>query len=425
MSTTVLAITGIGLLIMANAWLAAAEDAVQGVQRGRLRPWCARDDFWGTLLARLCSDPGRLCGALRLGRALGAVLAGALVGLTAIEGIVPSLLTSPHPVALTTGQRLALGLVVVLVASLVLLLGELGPRALAVRGPKAHRPSGLIPAPSIASPTVPKLLEAGAHFRGSLPSRQIQDAPLEGGSDGSTQAMLPLPRLPFPEVLVREVMVPRPKVQALPLDSTPDAILTYLRTHQRSRYPVYGHSLDDLQGILYLKDVFVALARGEPLEVARLMRPALVVPETLAVGCLFQQFQHDRTQMGVVADERGAVRGVVTLEDLLEEIVGEIEDEFEAREVMIERLDEQVFLIDGTMLVRDLNRLCGFAIPESARYATLGGFLLAQFQHLPDEGEAVDDGEYTYTIVQMKGLRVVQVQAEHKRLKDHDGAVHG
>jgi CBS domain containing-hemolysin-like protein len=227
-------------------------------------------------------------------------------------------------------------------------------------------------------------------------------------------------RTAFPEVPVREVIVPRFKIQALPLDSTPDAILGYLLAHHSSRYPVYGQSLDDIHGILYLKDVFDALARHELLDLARLMRPALMVPETLPVGCLFERFQRERVQMAVVANEYGTLCGVVTLEDLIEQIVGAIADEFDEEDVMIERLDDQALLVDGAFFVRDLNRLCGFAIPESTVYATLGGFLLTLFQHLPREGEVVAHGEYTYTIVRMDGRRVAKARAA-RMTQDGDG----
>jgi len=206
-------------------------------------------------------------------------------------------------------------------------------------------------------------------------------------------------------------MVPVTAMVAFNISESPDSTIKTISSENFSRYPVYGRDKSDIKGILYNKDVFNELAYKREISIPRLLHNALFVPETMKISSLMREMQKKRQHMAIVIDEYGAVTGLVTIEDLIEEIVGEIRDEYDT-ESPVQVLQNGTMLIDASLAIRDLNEDHGFDIPESNEYDTIGGFLISNLQRLPAVGDGYDTETTKFTIVAMKGRRILKLKAE-------------
>jgi putative hemolysin len=187
-------------------------------------------------------------------------------------------------------------------------------------------------------------------------------------------------------------------------------IKTVITEEQFSRYPVIGKDLNDIRGILYVKDFLNALAKNA-VDLRKLIKPPYFIPETMNISNLLKEMQKKRIHMALVIDEYGGVSGLVTMEDLLEEIVGEIRDEYDIESPVI-KIDEKTFLIDASISIRDLKEDHHIEIPESTEYETLSGFLLTTLQRIPKVGDVVEIDRKKITISEMVGQRIAKVKLE-------------
>jgi putative hemolysin len=215
----------------------------------------------------------------------------------------------------------------------------------------------------------------------------------------------------FTDISVKGVMVPVTAMVAFNINASQDVIIKTISSENFSRYPVYGRDKSDIKGILYNKDVFNELAYGRSISIPRILHNALFVPETMKISSLMREMQKKRQHMAIVIDEYGGVTGLVTIEDLIEEIVGEIRDEYDT-ESPVQSLTNGRMLIDASLAIRDLNEDYGFDIPESNEYDTIGGFLISNLQRLPAVGDEYETETMKFTIVAMKGRRVLKLKAE-------------
>jgi putative hemolysin len=210
----------------------------------------------------------------------------------------------------------------------------------------------------------------------------------------------------FGDTLVREVMTPRPDIVAVSIDATLGQVRQIFAEQQYSRVPVFRESLDQIVGFVYVKDL-IRLPDTPPAErvVPQLLRPAYYVPETKRVSDLLKEFQRQQVQSAVVVDEYGGTAGLVTIEDLLEEIVGEIRDEYDVELEPVQQEADGVFVFSGNVPIEDLNERLGVSIPREG-FGTIGGYLLAHLGRVPTVGERVD----------LDGLHVEVLEAERRRV---------
>jgi putative hemolysin len=217
----------------------------------------------------------------------------------------------------------------------------------------------------------------------------------------------------FADKEAHDVMVPRPEVVMISVDLPAQKCLDAIVDSPFTRYPAYNGSVDEIVGILHVRDLFKALYdRGiENVQIQELLRPPFFVPETKDLAALLAEFRKTNQHMAIVVDEYGSMQGIVTLEDLLEEIVGEIEDEYDLPDESLQRLDEKTVRVDGTFPIDDFNEKFGVDLPQDD-YHTLAGFVFGALGRAPEEGDEVEWNGLKFGVVEVDGARIEQLDIE-------------
>jgi CBS domain containing-hemolysin-like protein len=213
----------------------------------------------------------------------------------------------------------------------------------------------------------------------------------------------------FGDTIAREVMVPRPDIVAIESDKTLHDVQAVVLEHGYSRIPVFTDDLDDVVGFAYAKDVLKALYQGkQDMPLSDIVREARFVPESKKVADLLREMQHEKFHVALVTDEYGSVSGLVTLEDLLEELVGEIADEYDTEEPELEQVAQGVYRVDGKMAIDEVNELLDAELPDE-EWDTVGGLMLGLMGSIPEQGEQVTFQDLTFTAEKVNGRRIVKI----------------
>lgn len=220
----------------------------------------------------------------------------------------------------------------------------------------------------------------------------------------------------FNDTLVKEVMVPRTDISGLALSSSLDTVLHEVRDHGHTRMPVYGENLDDVKGFFHTKDLLSILPdQIHHFQLSEYVRPALFVPELEKISELLKKFQRTQTHLAIVVDEYGGTAGIVSLEDLLEELVGDILDEHDdEEEAEFQKIDDGVYAAEGKASIYELGEAIGINFPEDDRYETLGGFMIAMTGKMPRRGERLEHDGWTFIVKEVEAKRIARVQIERR-----------
>lgn len=422
----------IGLLILLNGFFAGAEIALVSARRSRVQQLASSGDGRAARVAALQEDPDRFLATVQVGVTFVGTFAGAVGGAAAVRALSPLIRQLPLPFADVAAEPVALGLVIVTITYATLILGELSPKSLALRYaiPFALRVAGPIGWLARAGSPLVQLLTASNRFilrllgqkeggdRSFISEEEVKHMVQEGREQGvfdQTEQELIHSVFEFTEASVKDVMIPRPRIQAIEAEMPMEEVLAFIVESGKSRYPVYRQSPDEVIGILYDKDLFRLMAEKKPIVLAEVLRPAFFAPETAQVSHLLKAMQRRRMPMALIVDEYGSLKGLVTIEDLIEEIVGEIQDEADRDERPVRRLRDGSYLVDASVSIHDLADQYQLLFPESAEYETLAGFVLTQLQRLPRGGEIVTYEDWRLTIVDMDGRRISRIKVERRQ----------
>jgi CBS domain containing-hemolysin-like protein len=422
-----LGILAVFLLVFANGFFVASEFALVGVRRSRIAALAAGGDGRARRLLGLIDDLNAYISATQLGITLASLGLGWL-GEPAVAHLLEQVPFLDHlPPAVM--ETLAFGIAFTIITFLHIVLGELAPKTLALE--RAERVAMAIAWPmqmfykTFRWPI--RLLDwAGTRtvrLFGLRPSgehasiytedelRQLVDISHQSGHLEADEQRLINRIFDFSAAEVREAMVPRMNVVGLPLRATLDEAEKAFCETGYSRLPVYRERLDDIVGVLFMKDLVPCL-RADPksFNLEKLLHPPLFVPATARLGSVLAQMQSSQTHLVFVIDEHGGIEGIVTLEDLLEEIVGEINDEYdeEVRAQIVE--DNGTYLLDGMLAVRDANRRFNLRLPEEAGFTTLAGFLLAKAGRLLRAGETIEHEGGRFTVERVDRRRIRRIR---------------
>ncbi len=424
-------------LIAAHGLLAAARSAFASARRARLRQMAEEGRASAALTARIAEDSSRMLGTLYLGKALLAVLAAALAALALTEPLA-ALLAQRLPPAWATA--LALALIVGCLASAIVTVGRLLPEALAAAAPEgwALRLAWLVYALEIVlwppvrflvwisnllSRSFGGVAMSGTSLITEEEIKTLVDAGEEEGVIEEDEKEMIYSIFQFGDTRAREIMVPRIDMVALDVDTPTDEVIDLIVRAGHSRIPVYEETVDHIVGMLYAKDLLACLGKGEgEVQWRKILRPAYFVPETKKVDDLLREMQQRRTHIAVVVDEYGGTAGLVTVEDILEEIVGEIQDEYDAEEPIFEQVAEGEYVLDARMDLDDVNHMLGTELPTDSA-DTLGGLIYSILGHIPSSGEQLRIDELSIEVLSVTGRRIRKVRVRQEPLEAEDEAV--
>jgi CBS domain containing-hemolysin-like protein len=240
--------------------------------------------------------------------------------------------------------------------------------------------------------------------------RSLVDSAEESGELEATETELIHSVLEFGETIAREIMTPRTDLDAVPIETNPYDIVELIQTSGHSRIPIFEGTDDEIVGIIHAKDLLVAMLKGKPVNIRSLMRPALFVPENKNIHDLLAEMRHHRTHLAVVKDEFGGTSGIITVEDIVEELVGEIQDEYDNEEPIVSETATG-FIVEGKTHLDDVNQEIDTKF-ESEDFDTIGGYVFGLFGRQPRQGEWIEEGDYQFTVAETDGKRILKVRIE-------------
>lgn len=420
----------IAVAIVANGFFSGSEIALVSARPSRLAQLHGERVPGAERAMALKRDPDTFLATVQIAITLVGTLASAVGGATAVEALTPWIAGLPLPGITTWAEAIALGVVIVLITFASLVIGELTPKALALRNPERvaclvapviHLIARLAAGPNrlLTLSTRAVLTLLGQREAGQPPpvsEEEVKYLVREGATRGvfeRHESELVQRIFAFTDTPVRSVMIPRPNIRGLDIATLPDQLLRAAAEQKRSRLPVFRGSIDEVVGVVTIGDLFAAVARGAVPTLESLIRPALFVPAMMPVGVLLREFQRRHASLALVVDEFGQIMGLITMEDVLEEIVGEIRDEGEAPGLpFASRLPDGSYLIDATATIRDLREHGGIPLEDSPHYQTLAGFLLYRLGTVPRPGASLRELNYIFTVVETDGPRILKVKAQ-------------
>ncbi len=422
------------IFIIINGFFAASEIAIVSMRRSRIKQLIEEGRLNADVLHRLREEPDRFLATIQIGVTIAGALASAIGGAAAAENLKPLLKSVPVPFIASASGPIAIGIVVLAIAYISLVFGELVPKSIALSNPesialftaplieKFSKISGLFV--SLLTATTNIFLKPfgkrAFHERGYISEEEVRLLLEEGGERGvfePDEKELIHSVFEFTDTFVKEVMVPSPQMVTIGINMPVDEVKAIIAREKFSRYPVTGKDLNDIRGVLYAKDFYSIYSMTGSVELHKIVKPPLYIPETMKVSILLREMQKKRVHLAVVIDEYGAVSGLVSLEDLLEEIVGEIRDEYDTESPVIELADGSL-IIDASLSTSDLQEDYGIEIPESPDYETLGGFIVTHLQRIPKAGDSIDLDDKSLRVVEMVGQRIAKVKLEKNKSPD-------
>jgi putative hemolysin len=418
----------IAILILLNGYLAGTEISVVTARKSRIQQMVESGKRNAKILLRLKENPDRFLATIQIGITGVSVLASAVGGAAAVKVIKPALQMVPIKTISIAAEPLAIGIVVVLITYFSVIFGELVPKSIALMHPETV---GLWTARTID--TFSKVASIFVKFltfstslvltpfgrkpfseRAYITEEEVRMLIKEGGKHGvfePAEEKILQSIFEFADMSAKEVMVPDTQIVAIPIDKSPPEIRFLIEEEQFSRYPVYGKDLNDIRGILYAKDFLTLLTKTGQVDIRKIIKSPFFIPETMKISLLLREMQKRRTHMALVVDEYGGISGLVTIEDLLEEIVGEIRDEHDVESPVV-LLKDGTLLIDASISLRDFKEDHSILLPESPEYETLGGFLMTALQKVPIMGDVVEVEGKRFSIIEMVGQRISKVKLE-------------
>jgi putative hemolysin len=440
---------GVVILIALNGFFAATEFSLVAVRLSRIRQLVTRGNPRARVVETLLGDLHHVVSGVQLGITLTSLAIGAL-GETTLARMFETLWPGkPGTSTILIAHAMAFTFAFALLSAMHVVIGELVPKTVSLA--RAERVALMVALPfqwflntfhwaidlleSVSSAIVKALGVSTPQVHGVAHSTeelqiQIQQA-RERGLLAPGEEKFILSAIELAQIQVREIMIPRPDMQLLPVEATLDEVLRKFASTQRSRIPIYRGTPDQILGFVHIKDMMWVLMDRErrllerhpvaPFDLRRVLREVLIVPETKPANELLAELRQRHIGMAVIVDEFGSILGLLTMEDILEQMVGEIHDEFDVVERPLTLADGAI-VFEASLNVRDLDVQYGITLPEDPAYATVGGFVLDQLGFIPKGGESFEFGNFRFTVTEMDGRRVARVKIQRIRPLTEAGA---
>ena len=417
----------LAILILINAFFAATEIAFISLNDAKIEKQAKEGNKKAKQIKKMLREPSKFLATIQIGITLAGFLSSAFAADAFADDLAP-MLQNLMPLGLAAWRNISIILITIILSYFSLIFGELVPKRLAMRNSEkiAFGTIGIIRTISIITAPFVKLLTASTNGVSKLfgisgtdeetvteeEIRMMVDVGEEKGSIKEEEKELINNVFEFNDKVVSEIMIHRKDIYAIDINSDIDNILKELDEYKYSRIPVYEENIDNIVGMLFIKDLLANVKKKEKVKISKIIREPYFVSENKPIDELFRDLQKNKHQLAIVLDEYGGTAGLVTMEDIIEELVGNIFDEYDEEEKEFEKIDDNTFLISGSVSIHDLRKILGVEIPEG-EYDTLSGYLIELLGRIPsdDEKPVIETKRVTYKIEDYEEKRILWVKA--------------
>ena len=428
----------IAFLLFVNGFFVAAEFALVKVRKTRLEQLCNEGNSSARRALKLVNNTNKMLAAAQLGVTIASIALGWVAEATIVQLILPLIKLLPILNATLTAHVVAVPISFVIVTYFHVLLGEQLPKCMALTNP--DKMSLLVAAPmdlfiTIFKPFVWILMVSSDKLLCAFNVMQdetslvhsteeldmLVDASYNEGVLNETEAEMLHNMFKFSDLMAKQVMNPRTDMVCIPNDMSYEELTAFALENQYTRYPVYEENIDKILGFIHVKDLYSVALNKEEFSLEKLLRPILLVPETMTLDNLIIEFKKSHGQMAVVVDEFGGTSGLITLEDVLEEIIGEVQDEFdEEEEANIKEIAENTYMANAMVRIDELVEFFDLneSLFEEDDVETIGGLVVKALGHIADVGNTVTFNGLTFTVVEIDGARITKLQVYKEPVSD-------
>lgn len=415
------------ILILLNAFFAASEIAFISLNDAKIEMMVKDGNKKAKTILKMLKKPSKFLATIQIGITLAGFLSSAFASDTFASELAPVLYKMQPNISLDTWNGISIVIITIILSYFTLIFGELVPKRIAMKNYEkiAFASVGIITFIAIVTSPFVKFLEFSTNIVSKVfgvtgneeevvteeEIRMMVDVGEEKGTIEQNEKEMINNVFEFNDRTVSEIMIPRTEIFALDSSlSMAEAIMEIANDYKYSRIPVYQETIDQIIGVLYVKDMLLE-QKNKSTRIKNLVKDAYFVPETKNIDELFTEMRKNKRQIAIVLDEYGGTAGIVTMEDILEEIVGDIFDEFDEFESEYEKLDENTYVLDGGLPIYECNKILDIEIPEGD-YDTLSGYLIDELGRIPSEKEkpVLELENVVYKVEKIKNKRIVKVK---------------
>lgn len=426
----------LAILIFVNAFFAATEIAFISINDAKIEKQAKEGNKKAKQIRKMLKEPSKFLATIQIGITLAGFLSSAFAADAFADDLAPAL-QNLIPLGLSVWKSISIVIITMILSYFSLVFGELVPKRLAMKNSEkiAFGTIGIVRAISVFTAPFVKLLTASTNGiskifgisetdEGTVTEEEIRmmiDVGEEKGSIEEEERELINNVFEFNDKVVSEIMIHRKDIYAIDINSDIGDILKDLDEYKYSRIPVYEDNIDNIVGLLFIKDLIANINKKEKVKISNLLREAYFVSENKQINELFRDLQRNKHQLAIVLDEYGGTAGLVTMEDIIEELVGNIFDEYDDEEKEYEKIDDNTYMISGSVSIHDLRKILNVEIPEG-EYDTLSGYLIEELGRIPsdDENPVIETDKVTYKIEDYEDRRIVWVKACRNNTEEKD-----
>ena len=416
------------ILILLNAYFAATEIAYISLNDAKVSKQAKEGNKKAKQIESMLKNPSKFLATIQIGITFAGFLSSAFASDAFADVLAPALHNLIPAVSLDVWQGISIILITIILSFFTLVFGELVPKRLAMKYYEkiAYGTIGVIRGISIFTSPFVKLLTVTTNMISKIfgvsedeeeivteeEIKMMIDEGEEKGTIEQEEKELLNNVFAFNDIIVSEIMTPRTDMFAIEINEDLNEILDKIDDYKYSRIPVYEENIDDIQGVLFIKDILKEMRESKKIDIRKIMREPYYVPESKEIDELFRELQNSKQQMAIVIDEYGGTAGLITMEDIIEELMGNILDEYDDdEEIDYQKIDEHTYLLNGSLSLYYIKRLLNVDIPEGD-YDTLSGYLLEKLGRIPEDDEKViiEDGDLTYKIEEYEDKRIKYVK---------------
>ncbi len=415
------------ILILVNAYFAATEIAYISLNDAKVSKQAKEGNKKAKQIENMLKNPSKFLATIQIGITLAGFLSSAFASDAFADDLAPILNNIFPMLGLDVWRGISIIFITIILSFFTLVFGELVPKRLAMKYYEkiAYGTIKVIKGISIVTSPFVKLLTASTNMISKIfgvseseeeivteeEIKMMIDEGEEKGTIEQEEKELLNNVFEFNDIIVSEIMTPRTDIFAININDDINNLLDEIDEYKYSRIPVYEESIDNIEGVLFIKDILKMIKSDQKINIREIMREPYFVPESKGINELFRELQKNKWQMAIVIDEYGGTAGLITMEDILEELVGNIFDEYDDDEIDYKKLDDNTYLLSGASTLYDIKRLLDIEIPEGD-YETLSGYLLEKLGRIPEEDEhvVIEDGKLTYKIEECEDKRIKYVK---------------